>query len=370
MSDNFYPNDPYFMDVALHYARRGLGSTFPNPSVGAVITKDNRLIAAGHTATGGRPHAEILALKQTGSLAEGATMFVTLEPCCHIGATPPCTEALIASKLARIVVATRDSNPQVAGRGIAQLQAAGIDITYGVREEEARRLNAGFFSVIEKQRPIITLKLATSLDGRIATHTGESQWITGPLARNYGHKLRAEHDAILVGSDTALDDNPSLTCRLPGLESRSPIRIVADSRLRLPLASQLVRTASQLPVWVLTRSAQAESTQAEQLRQHGVRVIAVEQDYTGRLDMKYAMRQLASAGITRVLLEGGSTLATSFMQAGLVDTVVWIRAPLLLGGDARPAIGGLMIDELAKAKRCTCTKRFTLGDDIVEEYAL
>lgn len=353
------------MGVALQRAKRGLGATAPNPSVGAVIVKAGQIIAAGNTAEGGRPHAENLALKQAGSQAEGATMYVTLEPCCHIGLTPPCTEALIASGLSRIVIATKDSNPRVSGHGIEQLKSAAIAISYGVREAEARALNAGFFCAVEQKRPFVTLKLATTLDGKIASSTGKSMWITGQSARHYAHLLRAQHDAIMVGVNTVLADNPLLTCRLPGLEGRSPIRIIVDSNLRLPLDAALVKTSATVPVWVITCR---ESDRAEALRDLGVKVIAVGEDKEGRVAIRPLMAALASSGVTRLLVEGGGAIAASCLKAELVDSIIWMRAPLMLGSEAISAIGGLKSDNPALAPRWRCANITVLGEDIIETY--
>lgn len=244
------------MRAALSLARRNLGCVWPNPAVGCVLVRDGKVVGRGWTGRGGRPHAETEALARAGPAARGATAYVSLEPCDHHGETPPCSEALIAAEVARLVVAVEDPDPRVSGRGLKRLRAAGIDVEVagGALAEQARDLNAGFFLRVREGRPLFTLKTATTLDGKIATRTGDSRWITGAGARAVTHWMRAEHDAVLIGSGTALADDPDLTCRTPGLEDRSPVRIVADGRLRLPPESRLVATARDIPTWVLTRA--------------------------------------------------------------------------------------------------------------------
>lgn len=365
-------HDDYFMGVALGLAKRGLGTTSPNPSVGAVIVKEGRIIAAAHTAKGGRPHAEVLALQQAGAEAKGATLYVTLEPCCHVGVTPPCAEAVIAAQFSRIVIATQDSDPRVSGKAIARLKTAGIDIACNIREQEARQVNAGFFSVIERGLPLVTVKLATTLDGKIASMTGKSRWITGPLARNYAHLLRTQHEAIMVGIGTLLADDPTLTCRLPGLESRSPLRVVVDSTLKFPLNSALFKTRVQAPVWIITckEALEQQHEKATQLQEAGLVILTVEKEAEGQLNMHQALQQLAARGVTRLLVEGGGTLVASLIREKLVDSLIWIHAPLLLGDEAKPAVGKLGIDGLEEVVRWRCIEQRLLGDDRVELYQL
>ncbi|OJW24791.1 MAG: riboflavin biosynthesis protein RibD, partial [Rhodospirillales bacterium 69-11] len=242
------------MRSALALARRGLGSTWPNPSVGCVIVRDGRVVGRGTTASGGRPHAEPLALDMAGPLARGATAYVTLEPCCHWGRTPPCTDALIAAGIVRVVVATRDPDRRVDSQGVARLREAGIEVVEGVLEAEAQAVLAGFTQRIRTGRPLVTLKLATTLDGRIATAGGESQWITGPPARRMAHALRGRHDAVMVGVGTVMADNPELTCRIAGFRTRPLVRVVADSHLRTRLTARLLASAADTPSWFLTRT--------------------------------------------------------------------------------------------------------------------
>src|SRR5579872_5958594 len=241
------------MKTALALARRGLGLVWPNPSVGCVIVMEGRVIGRGWTRPGGRPHGETEALSQAGEAARGATAYVSLEPCCHWGKTPPCTDALVAAGITRVVVPIEDPDPRVQGQGVARLKAAGIKVDVGLCAAEAAEVNAGFFLRMKEGRPLLTLKLATSRDGRIATRGQESQWITGPLSRARAHLLRATHDAVMVGSNTVLVDDPLLTCRLPGLEERSPVRIVVDGRLRVPLTARVVAEARRAPTWFMVR---------------------------------------------------------------------------------------------------------------------
>ena len=267
---------------------------WPNPAVGCVIVRDDRVVGRGWTQPGGRPHAETEALARAGAAAEGATAYVTLEPCCHWGRTPPCADALIAAGVARVVVAVEDPDPRVAGGGIARLRAAGIAVEAGLGAAEAAEINAGFFLRVRHGRPLVTLKLATSLDGRIATPIGESRWITGPAARERAHLLRATHDAILVGTGTVIADDPQLTCRLPGLADHSPVRVALDRQLRIPLEAHLIAEARQVPTWVVTLTS-ADPARQQALRDAGVIVIAAEPDAAGHIDLARALACSASA---------------------------------------------------------------------------
>ena len=342
------PRDRQWMRAALALARRGLGNVWPNPAVGCVIVKEGRVVGRGWTQPGGRPHAESEALARAGNAAEGATAYVTLEPCCHWGRTPPCAEALIAAGIERVVVAIEDPDRRVAGGGIARLRAAEITVETGLCGKEASEVNAGFLQRVRRGRPLVTLKLASSLDGRIATAGGESRWITGEAARQRTHLLRAAHDAILVGTDTVIADDPLLTCRLPGLGHRSPVRVALDRQLRIPPGARLFAEARQVPTWLVTlRSADAARQQA--LREAGVEVIAAEADGEGGIDLAAALGLLGERGLTRLLVEGGSRLAASLLRRGLVDRLVWLHAPLLLGGDAVAAVAALGLGRLADA---------------------
>lgn len=351
------------MRAALSLARRGLGRVWPNPSVGCVILDPAGIVVGrGYTQKGGRPHAETEALRQAGDRAHGGTAYVTLEPCAHHGKTPPCAEALIAGGIARCVVALQDPDPRVAGGGIEKLKQAGCKVELGLLRDEAYEVTAGFLSRIERGRPLVTLKLATTLDGRIASRTGHSQWITGPAARQYGHLLRATHDAILVGSGTALADNPSLTCRLPGLADRSPVRVVLDRRLRLPRDGELAKTARAVPVWLVTGN-QHPADRLTAYQDLGIEVLALPNTAPQEI-----LAALGRRGLTRLLVEGGSQVATAFLAAKLADRLVWMRSAGILGGDALPAIGDLRLDQLADMRRFQLSSAQRLGGDYLETY--
>ena len=368
MSTAIDPADRRRMQAALGLARRGLGTVWPNPAVGCVIVDGGgRVVGRGWTQPGGRPHAETEALRQAGERATGGTAYVSLEPCSHHGQTPPCASALIKAGLRRVVVACTDPDPRVSGNGIRMLEEAGLAVTTGVCHDEACELNAGFFHRILDNRPLITLKLATTLDGRIATHRGESRWITGPRARQLGHVLRANHDGIMIGVGTASTDNPELTCRLPGLDHRSPVRIVLDGRLRLPLTVKLVAGARQVPTWVIALPG-ANNERRQAYANSGVEIIEVGADAVGHPSMPEALAALAGRGLTRVLVEGGSRIAAALLRADLIDRIVWFRAPSLIGGDGIPAAQAFGVDRIADLARFTRTGVSEAGDDLVEMY--
>jgi len=358
-------DDADHMRAALALARRGLGRTYPNPAVGCVLTNpEGYVVGRGWTQPSGRPHAETEALRRAGGAARGGTAYVTLEPCCHVGQTPPCSQALIDAGIARVVVATNDPDPRVSGGGLKALRQAGIAVETGLLEAEAREINAGFFLRTEAGRPMVTLKLATSLDGRIATASGQSQWITGEESRARAHLLRAAHDAILVGRGTVEADNPSLTCRLPGCADRSPLRVVLDSKLSL-FKDGGVPHLKIHPAWVICGKDIENCTPAL----NGWEMIPVELGKDGRVDPFAALQALAVLkGVTRVLVEGGGEVAGSFLRGNLVDRVVWFRAPVVIGGDGRPALGGLGVETLAQALRFRVQSREVLGQDVVETY--
>lgn len=356
-----------FMKMALALAERGLGQVAPNPAVGCVIVREGIVVGRGWTQPGGRPHAETEALARAGKSARGATAYVSLEPCSHHGKTGPCAEALIEAGIARVVGAVADPDPRVAGKGFAMLEKAGIEVVEGVCFDQARHLNEGFFRKVMDERPLVTLKIASSADGRIATRTGHSRWITGARARERGHLLRATHDAIMIGSATAIVDDPSLTCRLPGLESRSPVRIVADGRLRLPLTSTLVRDARKTPVWILT-FADSDADRRSAFLACGVELIDIPAGLDGLMDMKAAMKILASRGLTRVLIEGGSRLASSLVRSHFVDRIEWFRSSTIIGGDGYPAIAAFGVERADAAPGLVLTSTLALGDDTLSSY--
>jgi diaminohydroxyphosphoribosylaminopyrimidine deaminase/5-amino-6-(5-phosphoribosylamino)uracil reductase len=360
--------DLAWMRAALALARRGLGNVWPNPAVGCVIVRDGVAVGRGWTQPGGRPHAETEALARAGERARGATAYVSLEPCCHWGRTPPCTDAMIAAGIARAVIALRDPDPRVNGEGVARLRAAGLAVTEGVAEAEAREVNAGFLMRIRAGRPLVTLKLAATLDGRIATAAGESRWITRERARRQAHLLRAAHDAVLVGAGTAVTDDPALTVRLPGVVPAArpgPVRVVADGRLRLPLTSVLVATARATPTWILTRPGN-DRARIGAFADAGCTVIEVRPDpATGQPDLAEGLRALGSRGITRVLVEGGGTLAAALLGRGLVDRLAWFGAPGLMGSDGVPAVGALSLPALSAMPRFRRSLLAEAGEDVV-----
>lgn len=325
------------MTHALRLAARGLGNTWPNPAVGCVIVQGGRIVGRGWTAPGGRPHAEPQALAQAGAAAAGATVYVSLEPCAHHGRTPPCAEALIAAGPARVVTATTDPDPRVAGRGHAMLRAAGIVVTEGVLRAEAEALNRGFFRRITLGMPHVTLKLALSLDGRIANAAGASKWITGPASRARVHAMRAAHDAVMVGIGTALADDPELTVRDLGI-TRQPVRVVLDTHLRLPATSRMARGARDVPVWVCHGAATPVPAALEAT---GVTLVPCATDVDGRLHMTDALAQLAARGLTRIFCEGGAGVAAALIGGGHVGELVAFTAGHAFGAAGTPALGPL-----------------------------
>jgi diaminohydroxyphosphoribosylaminopyrimidine deaminase/5-amino-6-(5-phosphoribosylamino)uracil reductase len=351
-----------FMDYALRLARRGVGNTWPNPAVGAVVVKDGHIIGAGVTARAGRPHAETTALAQAGEQARGATLYVTLEPCAHQGKTPPCTQAIIHAGITHVVAAVTDPHPKVAGKGFAQLRAAGIRVTEKIGEAQALAINEGFFSVINRKRPHITLKLATSLDGKIADAKGKSKWITGEASRARGHLLRAQSDAIITGIGTLLADNPELNCRIAGREGDSPQRIVMDGNLRTPVKSRL------MPAWIITsRAAIKSNPRAEaRLTEAGASLFTVTRKPYGLL-LEETVKLLAEKGITRLMVEAGGRLASAFIEADLVDRIYWFRAPLVIGEKGMAAIACAPLP-LARAPRYSLQSSEQLGNDTLQIY--
>jgi diaminohydroxyphosphoribosylaminopyrimidine deaminase/5-amino-6-(5-phosphoribosylamino)uracil reductase len=350
------------MRAALSLAARHLGQTWPNPAVGCVIVDAaGHVVGRGSTQPGGRPHAETEALAMAGARARGGTAYVTLEPCSHHGKTPPCAEALVAAGIARCVAALEDPDPRVSGGGFARLRAAGITVQAGLLEQEARQVNIGFLTLREKGRPFVSLKLATSLDGRIATVAGESKWITGEAARAFGHRLRATHDAIAVGSGTVLADDPELTCRLPGLGHRSPVRLVFDRRGRVPSDAKVL--SGTPPTWLIG-SKQGPENHGKNAAQY----IEIRENLDSKAWLAEALVELGSKGLTRILVEGGATLATAFFKAGLVDRLYWFRAPMVIGGDGLPGIAPLELERLADSVGLRCAGRRALGNDVLELY--
>ena len=355
------------MRTALRLAQRGLGAVWPNPSVGCVIVASGEVVGRGWTQPGGRPHGEAEALARAGERARGATAYVSLEPCCHWGKTPPCTDALAAAGVARVVLPIEDPDPRVAGKGVARLRAAGIAVETGLCAREAAEVNAGFLSRLRRGRPLVTLKLATTLDGRIATATGESRWITGEAARARAHLLRATHDAVMVGSNTVVADDPLLTCRIGGLERRSPVRVVVDGRLRVPLIARVVAGAHEAPTWFLV-GAGTDAARRQAFAECGVELIETRRVDSGELDLADGMKELGHRGITRLLVEGGGGLAAVLFAADLVDRIVWFRAPKVLGGDGRAAVAPFGVAALAAAPRFERRSVEIVGEDVLETF--
>ena len=355
------------MRAALALARRSLGRTWPNPAVGCVIVKDGVIVGRGRTRDGGRPHAEADALAQAGDAARGATVYVTLEPCAHFGKSPPCADALIGAGVAKVVSALEDPFPEVNGQGHARLRAAGITVEVGEGAKEAAEINAGFLMRVGEGRPLFHLKMATSLDGRIATASGESKWITGAAARADGQRLRATHDAILVGANTVAADDPELTCRLPGLEGYSPVRVVLDSKARMSPGSKLAVSANRTPVWLLC-TRQAPASAREGLQAKGVEVIEVASNEQGRVDARAAARALGDRRLTRVLIEGGGEVAATFLKADLVDRITSYQAGVILGADSRSAVGPLALQMLGFAPRFALVSSRHVGGDVLETW--
>ncbi|UTW56910.1 bifunctional diaminohydroxyphosphoribosylaminopyrimidine deaminase/5-amino-6-(5-phosphoribosylamino)uracil reductase RibD [Kordiimonas sp. SCSIO 12610] len=350
------------MRDAISLAKRGLGTTHPNPSVGCVIVKNDVIVGRGFTQPGGRPHAEVVALSQAGDAARDSDVYVTLEPCAHTGKTPPCAEALIEAKVKRVYIAILDKDERVRGKGVDLLEAAGIEVLVGVCEDEARKVNKGFLLRFEEARPLYTSKIASSLDGRIALASGESKWITGPKARTFGHMLRAKHDAILVGVNTVLKDNPSLTCRLPGLENRSPIRVVLDRNLRTPIEAKTVSTAKIVPTYIVTE--QVEGDKLDALLEVGVNILSV----ANIRDIEQISKELVKLGLTRVLIEGGGVVHASFLNVGIVDRIEHFIAGKAIGGDGLPAIGKMDVSTLKGAPRYQSAAIRQLGPDILASW--
>jgi diaminohydroxyphosphoribosylaminopyrimidine deaminase / 5-amino-6-(5-phosphoribosylamino)uracil reductase len=361
--------DLRFMQLALTLGRRGLGRTWPNPAVGAVVVKDGVIVGRGWTQPGGRPHAEPVALKQAGEAARGATLYATLEPCSHVGKSPPCADAIIAAGIARVVSAIEDPNPEVAGQGHARLRAAGITVDVGLCAEEAAHDHAGHFRRVRDKRPHVILKLAVSSDDKIGAAGRKPVAISGEVARSRVHLLRAQCDAILVGIGTVRADDPMLTCRLPGMEARSPVRVVLDRALRIPGTSRLVHSARETPLWVMT-SDMSEAPAAMKLGAAGAQVIRVATTSAPPpgLDLPAVLHALAGKGITRLLVEGGARVASSFVVAGLIDEVWLLRGPEAIGADGIAALEALPLATITQSPDWRIRDSETLQNDTLTVY--
>jgi diaminohydroxyphosphoribosylaminopyrimidine deaminase/5-amino-6-(5-phosphoribosylamino)uracil reductase len=352
--------DRRFMALALRVARRMLGRTAPNPAVGAVIADEatGEVIARGWTQQGGRPHAEANALARAGARARGQTMYVTLEPCSHHGRTPPCANAIIDAGIRRVVCAIGDPNPEISGRGFAVLRQAGVAVELGLCAEEARWMAAGHILRMTLDRPFVQLKIAVSADGLIAPGSGAPVWVTGPVARQYAHILRAQADAIVVGRKTVADDDPDLTCRLPGLAARSPRRVILDARFRTLPTAKLFKTVGQVPVTIF-----GDTTSQAPDYPKGVEVRRMPAGADGRLNLTVVIESLAAEGVTRVLVEGGPTIAGGFLDADLVDEVVIAHGSEALGAKGRNPIGDRGLEVLAEAQRWQTVDERMIGAD-------
>ncbi len=358
--------DELQMARALALARRALGRTSPNPAVGAVIVKQRQVLAEGYHHAAGAPHAELEALRKVGPRARGATLYVTLEPCCHIGRTPPCCDAILKAGIARVVIATRDPNPRTHGRGIAQLRRGGIEVVTGVLADAAKRLNAPFEKAMRTGLPFVTVKLGQSLDGKIATRRGESRWITSPQARAAAHQLRSQVDAILVGVNTVLQDDPLLTVRGAAPRLGRPIKVIVDSRLRTPLTARCVSEQSPPPTLIATTVSAAGRT-GEALSRRGVEILTL-RPRRGRVPLRLLCQALVRRGIQSVLIEGGGEVVASALAERIVDRLIVYLAPLVIGGRQAPsAVGGIGVGRLASAIRLEEVVSRRVGTDVCVE---
>lgn len=359
--------DRRYMQLALSLGRRGLGRTWPNPAVGAVIVKDGVIVGRGWTQPGGRPHAEPEALRRAGEAARGATLYVTLEPCSHVGRSPPCADAVIAAGISRVVSAIEDPNPLVAGQGHARLRAAGITVDVGLCSAEAVHDHAGHFRRVRNQRPHVILKLAVSPDGKIGAAGHKPVAITGEATRMRVHLLRAQCDAILVGIGTVLADDPLLTCRLPGMEKRSPVRVVLDTALRISGSSQLLHSARTTPLWVMA-SETAEAAAATRLGAAGAQVVRLSPRTVPGLDLAAVLHALSERNITRLLVEGGSRIASALVTAELADEIWLFRGSKSIGEGGIAALDALPLDAITQSPTYRVRASETFDHDTLTIY--
>ncbi len=359
-------NDEYYMKLALKQAARGKGYASPNPMVGAVIVKNGKMIGLGHHQCCGQNHAEVNAIQNATEEVAGSTLYVTLEPCCHHGKTPPCTDLIIQYKISRVVIGATDSNPLVSCQGIQCLQSAGIEVSSGILEDECRNLNEVFFHYMETGLPFVTVKYAQTLDGRIATTTGQSQWISSPASLKFAHQLRAEHDAILVGAGTVLKDNPSLTVRL--VRGRNPLRIIVDSELALPLNASVLQNLDKIPTLIATIK-NSSDLMFQKLAATGVEIITIEPDEQNHVNLSKLLKILSARNISSVLIEGGAQIITSVLKDDLVDRLVAVIAPKILGKGIE-AVGDLNIHDLKDAKMLRAMSIRKKGVDMIMDCRL
>lgn len=357
-----------FMRLALKLAKRSLGSCWPNPAVGCLIVdpKKQTIISRGWTASSGRPHAEQVAIERAGERARGCTAYVSLEPCCHHGHTPPCTDALINAGVKRVVVAVNDPDPRMQGKSLNILRQSGIEVVEGLLKNEAIQLNKGFFNKLQKNRPLIALKLATTLDGKIASYSGKSQWITNDLSREYSHRLRQQFDAIIVGTETILNDDPKLNCRLLGQESLSPVRIVLDKSLRIPMHYNVFKETSNQATWLFTNS--RNQKKISMYEEKGIKLFQLSLNKQKQLSLTELFRTLMEQNITRVFCEGGATLITSFISENLYDEIYWFTSPSYIGGDGKSCINALDIEDVRDLKMLDEVESFNLKGNRLSHY--
>ncbi|MCE3255088.1 MAG: ribD [Rickettsiaceae bacterium] len=350
-----------YIKFALGIAKKNIGITAPNPSVGCVLVKNGAIISTGVTGQNGTPHAETVAIEKAGKNSIGATLYVTLEPCSHFGKTPPCVDLIIKSKISKVIIACVDPDSRVNGEGIKKLQEAKIEVVVGILEDEARKLNQGFFGSRTKKMPFVTLKLATSLDGKIATKNGDSKWITSEQSRQFGHYLRAKNDAILVGASTVKADDPMLDCRINSLEKYSPKRFILSSKLDIALESRIVQTAKQIPTYILTNS-----SDTQRFIDAGVNIINFENS-NDKIDPKILLTKICEIGVNNLLIEGGAKLATQFLKADLVDRLIWIQSPKIVGGDGVDAVADLDLSKIEQSLKFKITRTKKIDEDLLVE---
>ena len=356
-----------FMRLALSLARRGLGNVWPNPAVGCVIVSKGQIVGRGWTMPGGTPHAEVVALKQAGGLARGGEVYVTLEPCCHEGKTGPCAEALVSAGIKKIYISTLDPDPRVNGKGVLFLKKNKIATSVGLLEKEAIRLNLGFFLKISQGRPLVTMKTASTLDGKIALGNGLSKWITNESARGFSHLFRYIHDAVAVGSGTVLADNPELTCRLPGITNRNKPRIILDRRLRTADDSNLANSARENPVWIVTSDTHKKH-KLKKLEAKGVKIILSPLSGDPKTDLITVLKHLGKLGLTRLLFEPGSQLGAALLTAGLIDQLVVFRSSSIAGNDGVGMIGNLYLSEISNMPKMVRNYGLKIEENYLEVF--
>ncbi|MFQ5454677.1 MAG: bifunctional diaminohydroxyphosphoribosylaminopyrimidine deaminase/5-amino-6-(5-phosphoribosylamino)uracil reductase RibD [Nitrospirota bacterium] len=362
-------DDEKYMRITLSLASKGRGTTSPNPMVGAIIVKDNIIIGKGYHRKAGTPHAEILALRDAGNNAEGGTLYVNLEPCCHIRKlTPPCTKEIIASRIKRVAIGMIDPNPEVSGQGIKELKKAGIEVDYNILQNDAERLNEVFTKYITTERPFVIMKIASSLDGKAALADGTSQWITGEYARGYVHRLRNDVDAVMVGIGTVNKDDPLLTTRLGKRKGKDPVKVIVDSRLSIQPTAKVLNQGSEIRVYIATTK-RADRDKIKQIEKRGCEILIIDsEDEKEKVDLSELMRILGEKKITSLLIEGGSEINASALKNGIVDKVIFMIAPIIIGGhNSKGSVGGISPERLSDSAKIRDIKIKRLGEDIIAE---